>query len=323
MSDWLSVRSLVEAMDERLGLQWVAGLRGAERRLSRHAHGEAAPSLVGHLNLIHPNQIQVLGNEEMNYLLGLRKNSQRDVVEQLTNGHAAILIVTDGLDVPMALQGLAESRSVPLLRTPLPSHELINILRYFFSNKLAETITVHGVFMEVMGIGVLLTGNSSVGKSELALELVTRGHRLIADDAPEFARITPDTLRGTCPPVLADFLEVRGLGVLNIRAMYGDSAIKESKYLKLIIRLFDLGSGEEQDLDRLHGGRQSRTILGLEIPVISLPVAPGRNLSVMVEAAVRNHLLRLKGYYAGEDLSRRQREAMGQESEPDTHPSAS
>ncbi|ACL71815.1 HPr kinase [Thioalkalivibrio sulfidiphilus HL-EbGr7] len=311
MSDWLSVRSLVEAMDERLGLQWVAGLRGSERRLSRHPSADAAPSLVGHLNLIHPNQIQVLGNEEMHYLLGLRKNSQRDLVEQITDGHAAMIIVTDALEPPLALQAQAETRNVALLRTPLPGHELINILRYFFSNKLAETITVHGVFLEVLGIGLLLTGNSSVGKSELALELITRGHRLVADDAPEFARITPDTLRGACPAVLQDFLEVRGLGVLNIRSMYGDSAIKDSKYLKLIIRLFDLGNGEEQELDRLHGGRQSRTILGLEIPVISLPVAPGRNLAVMVEAAVRNHLLRTKGYYAGDDLSERQRRAMG------------
>jgi HPr kinase/phosphorylase len=310
MSDSLTVRSLVEAMDERLGLQWVAGLRGAGLVLARNAAAEGTPSLVGHLNLIHPNQIQVLGRDEVAYLSGLRKNSQRDVIEQLTGGQSALLIIADGEEPPINLQAQAETHGVALLRTPLPSHELINILRYFFSNKLAETITVHGVFMEVLGIGALITGHSSVGKSELALELISRGHRLIADDAPEFARIAPDILRGTCPPVLEDFLEVRGLGVLNIRAMYGDSAIKSSKYLQLIIRLFDLGHPEEAESDRLHGGQQTRVILGLEVPVISLPVAPGRNLAVMVEAAVRNHLLRLKGYYSGDDLAARQRRAM-------------
>ncbi|OOG27821.1 HPr(Ser) kinase/phosphatase [Thioalkalivibrio denitrificans] len=310
MTESLTVRSLVDAMDARLGLKWVAGYGGCERRLARHTQVEGPISLVGHLNLIHPNQIQVLGRDEVTYLTNLRKNSQRDVIEQLTSGQSVLLIIADGEEPPVSLQAQAEKSDIPLLRTPLPSYELINILRYFFSNKLAETITLHGVFMEVMGIGALLTGNSSVGKSELALELISRGHRLIADDAPEFARITPDILRGTCPPVLQDFLEVRGLGVLNIRSMYGDSAIKESKYLRLIVRLFDLGHPEEQETDRLHGGRQTRVILGLEIPVISLPVAPGRNLAVMVEAAVRNHLLRLKGYYAGEDLAARQRRAM-------------
>ena len=310
MSESLTVRSLVDAMDERLGLQWVAGRKGCERRLARHTQMEGPVSLVGHLNLIHPNQVQVLGKDEVAYLSGLRTNSQRDVLEQLTSGQSVLLIIADGQEPPAGLQEQAERCDLPLLCTPLPSYELINILRYFFSNKLAETITLHGVFMEVMGIGALITGNSSVGKSELALELISRGHRLIADDAPEFARITPDTLRGTCPPVLQDFLEVRGLGVLNIRSMYGDSAIKDSKYLRLIVRLFDLGHPEEPEGDRLHGGRQTRFILGLEIPVINLPVAPGRNLAVMVEAAVRNHLLRLKGYYAGEDLAARQRRAM-------------
>jgi HPr kinase/phosphorylase len=151
-----------------------------------------------------------------------------------------------------------------------------------------------------------------VGKSELALELISRGHRLVADDAPEFARIAPDILRGTCPHVLEDFLEVRGLGVLNIRAMYGDSAIKTSKYLRLVIALTHQANVNEADMDRLHGGRNVRLILGLEVPVIALPVAAGRNLAVMVEAAVRNHLLRLKGYYAGDDLAARQRRVMGQ-----------
>ncbi|MGM0677506.1 HPr(Ser) kinase/phosphatase [Ectothiorhodospira marina] len=310
MTDSLTVSNIMEVMEERLGLTWVAGTLGGERSISHRSTPQGSPSLVGHLNIIHPNQIQVLGNDEMRYLWSLRKNSQRDILEQLCSGASSMLIVTDSLEPLPELRTLSERQSVPLLRTALPSHELINILRYFFSNKLAETTTLHGVFMEVLGIGVLLTGESAVGKSELALELISRGHRLVADDAPEFARIAPDILRGTCPPVLENFLEVRGLGVLNVRAMYGDSAIKNSKYLRLIIDLKDQTKVQAGDIDRLHGVRYTRVVLGLEIPVITLPVAPGRNLAVMVEAAIRNHLLRLRGYYAGDDLATRQRKQM-------------
>jgi HPr kinase/phosphorylase len=202
-----------------------------------------------------------------------------------------------------------------VLRSPRPSDELINILRYFFTNRLAEKTTVHGVFMEVMGIGLLLTGDSNVGKSELALELITRGHRLVADDSPEFSRIAPDILSGTCPAVLQDFLEVRGLGVLNIRAMYGDNAIKGGKYLRLIINLRHQPEQSGEQLDRLQGDIRSRNILGMDIPEIGLPVAPGRNLAVLVEAAVRNHLLRLNGYNAGVDLASKQQRLILQNTE--------
>ena len=158
--------------------------------------------------------------------------------------------------------------------------------------------------MEIISLGVLLTGESGLGKSELALELVTRGHRLIADDAPEFMRIAPDIIVGSCPPILRDFLEVRGLGVLNIREMYGDSSIKFSKYLRLIIHLTAIHSLSKSE-DRLASPQHTKNLLELEIPVIQLPVAPGRNLSVLAEAAVRNHLLNLKGYNAADGFIQR------------------
>ncbi|MDX9766394.1 MAG: HPr(Ser) kinase/phosphatase [Ectothiorhodospiraceae bacterium] len=307
MNGTLPARSLMEAMGERLALEWVAGRRGTGRMLRHEPDIMGGSALVGHLNLIHPNQIQVIGHDELAYLNGLRRNSRQDVLEQICGESAVMLIVCDGLETPATLTELAETNGVPLLCSALPGDEIINLLRYYLGDRLAETTTVHGVFMEVMGIGVLLTGDSAVGKSELALELVSRGHRLIADDAPEFARIAPDVLRGSCPPVLQDFLEVRGLGILNIRAMYGDSAIKRSKYLRLIIQLRQTEEVDPTTIDRLNGGRRMRDILDVEIPEITLPVAPGRNLAVLVEAAVRNHLLRMKGYLAGEDLADRQR----------------
>jgi len=169
-----------------------------------------------------------------------------------------------------------------------------------------ERLTLHGVFMEVMGAGVLLSGSSGVGKSELALELITRGHRLIADDAPIFSRMAPNSLVGNCPDLLRDFLEVRGLGLLNIRAMFGDSSIKEARFLQLIVHLEHMDEMELKEIDRLYGSHQIRTFLEVEIPQITIPIAPGRNLAVLVEAAVRDHLLRRNGYNAALDFIERQ-----------------
>ena len=159
-------------------------------------------------------------------------------------------------------------------------------------------------------MGVLLTGDPAVGKSELALDLITRGNRLVADDAPEFTRIAPDIVSGTCPPLLREFLEVRGLGILNIRAMFGDSAIKRQKYLRLIVHLKRMSADQISSMDRLTGTHTNRDVLGVSIPQVTVPVAPGRNLSVLVESAVRNHLLRMKGYDATEVLIERQQQAI-------------
>ena len=155
-------------------------------------------------------------------------------------------------------------------------------------------------------MGVLLSGDAAVGKSELALALISRGHRLIADDAPEFAQLAPDILNGTCPPLLRDFLEVRGLGILNVRAMFGDSAVRRKKDLHLIIHLKKMSDRELTRIDRLEGSHSVRSIQGVSVPEFTLPVAPGRNLAILVEAAVRHHALRLRGYDAGIDFAERQ-----------------
>ena len=188
----------------------------------------------------------------------------------------------------------------PLLSCKNDSNEVIDVARFYLHNVFSEKEVVHGVFMEVLGTGVLITGESSIGKSELALALIARGHRLIADDAPEFTRIGPDILDGRSPSLLKDFMEVRGLGVINIRDMYGDNALKLNKYLRLIVHLNRFRRPDYAKLDRLEGERKIRTILGIEIPQILIPVAPGRNIEVLVEAAVRNHILSESGNNATE-----------------------
>lgn len=310
MDEPLTVGDFFENLEHRLNLRWVSGRGGTDRAFNQREFSHRAPSLVGYFNLIHANQAQVLGETELEYLGKLRRNSLQDACEQLFSSQSVVILIADECEAPQPFLELADHYSMPLMLSPLTSNELINHLRYYFTHKLAERITLHGVFMEVLSLGVLLSGDSGVGKSELALELITRGHRLIADDAPEFARIAPDIINGTCPALLQDFLEVRGLGVLNIRAMYGDSVIKNGKYLRLIIHLETRRARSEDSEDRLERKPRTRTVLGLEIPVFHLPVAAGRNLAVLVEAAVRNHMLRLNGYNAAEDLASRHQRMM-------------
>ena len=303
MATSITARALFDAHRERLALQWRAGLSGGERAIrARPGDDNGGGVIIGHLNLIRPHPIQVLDQTELEYLRLLGKNSRQDAVAQLFSGTSALVIVTGGQALTDDLIRAAEENGTPLLISDLAGHQVISHLHYFLNAELADQVTVHGVFMEVTGIGVLVTGVSGIGKSELALELISRGHRLVADDAPEFRRVAPDNLRGTCPAQLRGFLEVRGLGVLNIRAMFGDSVIKHNKDLRLIVHLEAVDERQMRHMDRIHGQRCSRTIHGVEVPQVTLPVIPGLNLAVLVECAVRNHILYLRGYNAGLDF---------------------
>lgn len=302
----MSVHQLHDALGADLMLKWVAGRNFADKRLVRDEDASEA-GIVGFFNMIHSNQIQVLGKTELHYLAKLSPGALQTAYGKLCDPDTAVVVIADGCLPPADMADLLRLRGLGLLRSNLAGERLVGDLRYYLTRTLAAKTTLHGVFMEVISIGLLLTGASAVGKSELALELITRGHRLIADDAPAFARIAPDIIVGTSPPIIQDFLEVRGLGVLNIRKMYGDSAIKTSKYLKLIVDLQPFRTGADAPaVDRLAADASTRRVLGMDIPVFTLPVAPGRNLAVLVEAAVRNHIMRATGDRADLELSRRQ-----------------
>ena len=305
MSTTLEIRTLYHYQREKLGLRWISGEELQDQIVHSSKDSPAEISLVGHLNLINPHRVQVLGRQELDYLENLKKNSRKDAITRLFSGQSTLIILAKELPAPGDLRSAAEASRIPVLSAKLPSEETIHNLQYYLSKYFAEKITLHGVFMEVMGTGVLITGESSSGKSELALELLTRGHRLIADDATEFARTAPDALNGTCPEMLRDFIEVRGLGILNVRALFGASAIKQSRNLRLIVVLQDMD--EATKMDRLHGSKQIRTIQNVDIPEITLPVAPGRNLAVLLEVAVRNHILNIKGYDASQAFIDRQK----------------
>ena len=304
------VRDLHDALHERLRLAWVAGQAGADKALLSSAADASTGIIAGPLNYIHPNRVQVIGPAEDNYLNGLQPNARRQALQQLFAEQPALVILVNGIAGLPELASMADDSGVALMRSPLPDNQVLDNLQYYASLFLSEKTTLHGVFLEVLGMGVLLTGDPAVGKSELALDLITRGSRLVADDAPEFTRIAPDIISGTCPPLLREFLEVRGLGILNIRAMFGDSSIKRTKYLRLIVHLMRMSAEQIAGMDRLSGAYTNRDVLGVSIPQVTVPVAPGRNLAVLVESAVRNHLLRLKGYDATEVLIERQQQAI-------------
>lgn len=310
MAGKVTTQTLYEFHRHKLSLRWVGGRNGKTRVLRREENALARATLVGHLNAIHPNQVQVLGKWEFKYLAGLGKNSYHDVIQQIFSDQPAAIIIADDLAVDDNFIQKADKTNTPLFYSPMDSLKVVNRLHYFLEYKLAESSIMHGVFIEVHGLGVLLTGKSGIGKSELALELINRGHRLIADDAPEFSRIGPDTVRGHCPQVLRGFLEVRGLGIINVQKMFGDSAIKPSKNLRLIVRLQSIDDMEFMELDRLQGSYDTHTMLDVEIQEVILPVAPGRNLAVLVEAATRQYIQLQSGYNASLDFIHKQKQLM-------------
>ena len=295
----VNVKRLHEANRDALALAWIAG-RDADTVVRREPAASAA--LIGHLNLTHPNRIQVAGADEAGALEGL--------AEALFAAAPAALILADGIAPPAVLRERAERTGTPLFTTPLPAARVIEKLARYLAKALAESTERHGVFMDVLGMGVLITGDSGVGKSELGLELISRGHGLVADDVVEISRLAADTLEGRCPPVLKDFIEVRGLGLLNIRTIFGETAVRRKMKLRLIAHLERPQPGVRDPAERLPLAEQSEDILGVTVRKVVIPVAAGRNLAVLLEAAVRNYILQLRGINSGAEFVARQKRAM-------------
>ncbi len=302
----ISVAQLFEENADALKLAWISGPRDSSPHLDSSEINQASQGLIGHLNLVHPNWIQIFSRTEAAYFASLGEEAQREALSRLADSGLACIIVSDGETAPPTLDEFVRERDVPLLASALHSLQIIWVVRTYLGRALAEFVTRHGVFLDVLGMGLLITGESGVGKSELALELISRGSGLVADDVVELYHIAPETLEGRSPELLKDYLEVRGLGMLNIRTIFGETAVRTKKNLKLIVQLEKPVGGVIPGLERLPLNASSEDIMGISIRKVVLPVAAGRNLAVLAEAAVRNYVLQLRGIDSTQEFIQRQ-----------------
>lgn len=306
----ISIAQLFEDKKEKLKLTWIAGQAGGDIELSDEEIAQSGQGMIGHLNFIHPDRIQVLSSDEIHYLNKLEAASLEKKINQLTLSNLACMIVADNAEVPVAIHDMASASNIPLLHSPYSSLEIIWLIRTYLGSVLAPSCSLHGVLLDVLGMGVMITGESGVGKSELALELISRGHGLVADDVVELRRIAPETLEGRCPPMLRDYLEVRGLGMLNIRTIFGETAVRRRKNMKLIVHLQNSGGANSGMFERLPISDFTENIMNVDIRKVIIPVAAGRNLAVLVEAAVRNYVLQLRGIDGTKEFIERHERAM-------------
>ncbi|HTH95230.1 MAG TPA: HPr(Ser) kinase/phosphatase [Rhodocyclaceae bacterium] len=304
----LRVAQLFERNRNRLQLACVCG--ELERAIEVTQDDMSPSDLVGHLNLIHPERIQIVGTPELNWAQRLPSEQAQQHIQDIIDAKPPAIIVADGCDLPVTIDQACRISDTPLFTSPQSSAHVIDTLRSYVSRELAETVSMHGVLMDVFGIGVLITGDSGVGKSELALELISRGHGLVADDVAEISRVAPNILEGRCPDMLRDFLEVRGLGLLNIRTIFGETASRRKMRLKLIVHLQRMQVNEMTALERLPTEQQMIGVLGVEIRRVVLPVAAGRNLAVLIEGAVRSTILLLRGIDSTQEFIHRQQTAL-------------
>jgi HPr kinase/phosphorylase len=305
----VNVAQLHEDNSVALSLAWIAGRDGGG---ALHSEAANAAALIGHLNLTHPNAVEVLGAFEAG-LLGTNAATRSDFAARLFDGATQAVIFTDAVAPTDEVRARADAVQTPLFTTPRSAAEVIEKLTRYLTKALAERIERHGVFMDVLGLGVLITGESGVGKSELGLELISRGHGLVADDVVEISHIAANALEGRCPAMLKDFIEVRGLGLLNMRTIFGETAIRPKMKLKLIAHLEKPAPGGRDSIERLPLSELAEEILGVTVRKVVIPVAAGRNLAVLLEAAVRNYILQLRGIDSTAEFIGRQKRALGRE----------
>lgn len=309
----ISADVLFEDHREALRWQWVAGLGASERRFDDLAvrAARSGADLVGYLNYIHPYRVQVIGEREVAYLSSATPEDCARRVARIVTLEPPVLIVADNQTAPDALVSMCERAHIPLFSTHESAAFVIDVLRAYLSKHFAERQSMHGVFMDILGLGVMITGESGLGKSELGLELISRGHGLVADDAVDLYRINQTTIEGRCPDLLQNLLEVRGIGLLDIKAIFGETAVRRRMRLKLIVHLVRKET-LERDYDRIPHEPLYQDVLGIPVRKAVIQVVAGRNMAVLVEAAVRNTILQLRGVDTYQEFVERQRQAMQQ-----------
>jgi HPr kinase/phosphorylase len=307
----ISADLLFEDHRGSLKWQWIAGQGASERRFDEVAirMARSGADLVGYLNYIHPYRVQILGEREVAYLTNASAEDCARRIARIVTLEPPVLVLADDQAAPDALLSMCERAQIPMFATHDSSAFVIDVLRAYLSKHFADRTTMHGVFMDILGMGVLITGESGLGKSELGLELISRGNGLVADDAVDLYRINQTTIEGRCPDLLQNLLEVRGIGLLDIRAIFGETAVRRKMRLKLIVHLVRKET-LERDYERLPSAPLTQEVLGIPVRKVVIQVVAGRNIAVLVEAAVRNTILQMRGIDTYQEFIERQRRAM-------------
>ncbi|MBL0728692.1 HPr(Ser) kinase/phosphatase [Piscinibacter sp. HJYY11] len=307
----ISAEALFEEHRPALRWEWVAGHAHPERRFDEAAvrNAQSAADLVGYLNYIHPYRVQIVGRREVAYLQDSSPEDQERRIQRIVTLEPPVVIVADNQTPPDKLVALCDRADIPLFVTDGSAGHVIDVVRGYLAQLFAERTTRHGVFMDILGVGVLLTGESGLGKSELGLELISRGHGLVADDAVDLYRISQTAIEGRCPELLMNLLEVRGIGLLDIKSIFGETAVRRKMRLKLIVHLVRKET-LERDFERLPYEPLNEDVLSVPIRKVVIAVDAGRNLAVLVEAAVRNTILQLRGIDTYREFIERHQRAM-------------
>ncbi|MCU0695523.1 MAG: HPr(Ser) kinase/phosphatase [Myxococcaceae bacterium] len=308
-----TIRQLLEDTQYDLKLELVAGGPGLDRRISSSRVQKPGLALTGFTEHLHPERLQIFGNTEISYLRTLSPEQQVAVLKKVFESNLAAVVVTKGLEVPAPLHEGCDRTNLTLMRTPLISSAFISQVQSFLEEALMASGSLHGVLVDVFGVGVLLLGKSGIGKSEIALDLVMRGHRLVADDIVNLVRKQADVY-GHGNEMIQHHMEIRGLGILNIKDLFGVAAVRDRKKIELVIELVEWTPTAEYD--RLGLEQESMNILGAELPHAVVPVRPGRNMTTIVEVAARNHLLKLRGHNSAQEFAERLSQAISRQGTP-------
>ncbi|KAA0258198.1 HPr(Ser) kinase/phosphatase [Deferribacter autotrophicus] len=299
----IPVSELLAPEAASLKLKLIYGRKLLDKKfINNHRIQKPGLGLAGYTEHIHEGRVQILGNTEISYLNTLPFTEKYKSISKLCQKNISCFVVTKNLHIPKVVIQACKENQVPIFRTELVSSVAISEISAYLEEKLAPIANLHGVLVDVHGVGVLIMGRSGIGKSECALELVKRGHRLVADDVVIIKR-KQGYLVGNSDDILRNHIEVRGLGILNIKEMYGIGSIRLRKKVEMVVNLLDWD--KEDNYDRTGLNKNSVDILGVELPLLNIPVSPGRNIAIIIEAAARNHLLKLMGFDAAHEFSER------------------
>lgn len=303
MTPAVTVRGLLDARPESVGLsiELIAGADGLQRKITSPYIQKTGLALAGFHEYLQPGRILLFGESEVRFLESLDADARRHALAKcFQSDDLPCLLVTGAADIHPEVVLEGERASVPILRTTVPTAAAIGKLTAVLEDRLAHREIIHGVLIDILGLGVLIAGESGIGKSECALDLVVRGHRLVADDTVEIRRRSESIVIGACPELTRHHMEVRGLGLINIRDLFGVASTRTSKRIELVVQLDRWDP--DREYDRLGLDEASYDLLGLKVPLIRMPVGPGRNLAILVEVAARNQLLRMRGIHAAREL---------------------